>query len=137
MHDITRYHWALSNKIDTIRLRQYKDSFPIVLLPNLLNTFIIAKILSILIFKIQYLHSAFGFRRKLRSSLTSAPQPRLNSGVTAGDPRFNRGRTAIDPRSNRYRPDVEPRMIRGYTVYDPRLNRGEPAFVNLFLGSTV
>jgi hypothetical protein len=44
MHDIARYNWGLSNEIDTICLREYKDSFPIVLLPKLLNTFTVVPI---------------------------------------------------------------------------------------------
>jgi hypothetical protein len=108
MHDIARYNWGLSNKIDTIRLREYKDSFPIVLLPNLLNTFKITKILLILIFKIQYLHSAKScclrvppwIAVKPHFAHTTAVEPRAIRGSTASEPRLTRGRTEVGPRSN-------------------------------------
>jgi hypothetical protein len=94
-----------------------------VLLSNLLNTFKIAKILLILIFKIQYLHSAsYSICTCLRIppwiaikphfAHTTAVEPRCN-------PRLNRGRTAVHPRSNRGRP-----LNRGRTSVQPRLARG-------------
>jgi hypothetical protein len=95
MHDIARYNWGLSNKIDTIRLRKYKDSFPIVLLPNLLNTFKIAKILLILISKIQYLHSANSCC--LRVAPWIAVKSHFAHTTAVEQPRAIRGSTACEP----------------------------------------
>jgi hypothetical protein len=131
MHDIARYNWGLSNKIDTIRLREYKDSFPIVLLPNLLNTFKIAKILLILIFKLQYLHSAKSCCLQVPPWIAVKPH---FAHTTAVEPRWNRGRSEVQPRLTRDRTEVGPRSNLGWFAVNPRLTA---VFVNLFLGSTV
>jgi hypothetical protein len=118
MHDIARYNEDLVTRyIDTIRLREYKDSFPIVLLPNLLNTFKIAKILLILIFKIQYLHSAKSCCLRISPWIavkphfahTTAVELRAIRGLTAGEPRLIRGRIEVGPKSNLGWSAVKPR----------------------------
>jgi hypothetical protein len=114
MYDIARYNWGLSNKIDTIRLREYKDSFPIVLLSNLLNTFKIAKILLILIFKIQYwyyLHSAKSCCLRIPPWIAVKPH---FAHTIAVKPRCNRGRSEVQPLANRGSPEVKPMSNLGW-----------------------